>query len=256
MSRDTDPESVPLAPPPVAADVGLVAALAIEINPFLARLTKVRKYSSEKHAILEGELAGKIVAVIVVGPGRKAANRGTELLLAGHRPSWVVSAGLGGALDPELRRDDLVLGDQVIDPDGNRLAIDVKMRDDPGSRVGTGTIVTADAIVRTAAEKAELRGRTGADVVDMETSAVASVCRERDVRFLAVRAISDEAGIDLPSEIAAIFGRSGGYRVGAALGAIWKRPSSLKDLWALREHAISAADRLARFLPGLIDRLS
>ncbi|MDB5353346.1 MAG: nucleoside phosphorylase [Planctomycetota bacterium] len=251
------PAAPPIAPPPVPADVGIVAALSIEINPLIARLSNVRKYSSERHTIVEGELSGKIVAVIIAGPGRKAARRGTQLLLGGHRPQWILSAGFGGALNPDLHRNDLVFGTEVIDPEGNRLTIDLTLHDQEStSRVVTGAIVTSDAIVRTAAEKAALRARTGADVVDMESSAVAAVCSERNVRFLAIRVISDEAGTDLPAEIATILGRSGGYRVGAALGAIWRRPSSLKDMWALREHAVAAADRISRFVPGVLKELS
>src|SRR5437868_2254728 len=92
--------AIPIAPPPTPADIGLVAALPMEVAPLLARLKGPRKYFSERHTIIEGELAGKLVAAIVAGPGRAAARRGTNLLLAGHRPRWVISAGYGGALDP------------------------------------------------------------------------------------------------------------------------------------------------------------
>ena len=244
--------SAPLAPPPMPADVGIVAALGIEVAPFLARLGNVRKYSTDRHSVVEGELAGKLVTVILSGPGRKAARKAANLLIAGHRPRWLVSAGFGGALDPSLKRDDLLFGTEVVDPEGASMAIPIGRPDDPGSGVRSGRIVTVDAIVRTAQDKAALRDRTGADVVDMETSAVATVCREKDIRFVAIRVVSDEADFDLPPEIAAILGRSGGYRVGAALGAIWRRPSSLKDMLALRERAMTAADRLARVLPGVI----
>ena len=86
----------------------------------------------------------------------------------------------------------------------------------------------------------------------METSAVAALCSERGVRFLSIRVVSDEAEVDLPPEIATLMTRSGSYRVGAALRAIWNRPSSLKDFWALHEHAQEAADRLARFMVGAL----
>ena len=89
----------------------------------------------------------------------------------------------------------------------------------------------------------------------METSAVAALCGERAVRFLAIRVISDDARADLPAEIASLLTRSGSYRVGAALRAIWHRPSSLKDFWTLHEHAQEAADRLAAFTAGAIERL-
>jgi adenosylhomocysteine nucleosidase len=52
--------------------------------------------------------------------------------------------------------------------------------------------------VETVPEKAALARKTGAQVVDMETSAVARVCREHDVPLLALRAISDTAGQRIP----------------------------------------------------------
>jgi len=246
-----------VAPAPGPADVGLVAATSIEVDALIRRFTRVRKYHGPRHRVVEGECGGKLVALTVAGMGRGAARRGTQLLLDGHRPQWVVSAGYGGALDPALRRNDVVLPDEVIDEAGARFRIDVALPPGPADRrFGTGRLVTVDRLIMTAAEKAALRSRFGADVVDMETAAVAAVCHERGVRFLALRVISDEAGVDLPREVLAIVGPSGSYRVGAAVGAIWKRPSSLKDLWALREHAVEAADRLADVMPAVLAQLS
>ncbi|HEX8199568.1 MAG TPA: nucleoside phosphorylase, partial [Isosphaeraceae bacterium] len=183
-----------------------------------------------------------------------------ELLLAGHRPRWIVSAGFAGALDPALARDDVVLASEVLDTDGGHFAIDLSVPEagpgpGPGRGIASGRLLTVDAIVRTAAEKAELRRRFGADLVDMETAAVAAFCGERGIRFLPIRVISDEAGTDLPPEVLSILGPSGSYRLGATLGALWRRPASLKDLWALREHAHSAAERLAEIVPGALARL-
>lgn len=246
------------APPPSPADVGLVAALPIEAGPLLDRFTRVRTYAADRLKVVEGRCGGRVVAAVIAGPGRKAARRGAELLLAGHRPAWILSAGFGGALNPDLERNDVVFATEVVDLDGLRLAIDLTppCDDTPGRRITSGRVLTADSIVRTALEKADLRRRFGADVVDMETSAVADVCSVRGVRFLSVRVISDEARTDLPPEVLSILGATGSYRLGAALGAIWRRPSSLKDLWTLRDHAVSAADRLAEVVPGVIERLS
>ena len=241
------------APPPVSADVGVVAALGIEVAPFLAKLGRVRKYSGPKVSVVEGEVAGKLVAVVLAGAGRARAQRGAEVLLDGHRPRWIVSAGFAGALDPTLRRNDLVLASGVVTLEGRRYGIDLAVPEGQGLR--SGRLLTVDEIVRTAAEKAELRRAHGADIVDMESSAVAALCAERGVRFLSARVVSDEAGTDLPPEVLAILGRSGGLRLGAAVGAIWKRPASVKDLLALRTHAAEAADALARFLLGAMARL-
>jgi adenosylhomocysteine nucleosidase len=246
------------APPPLAADVGIVAALAIEVGYLLDRLTRVRKYAGAGHTVIEGEHDGKLIVVLVGGAGRSAARRSAALLLDGHRPRWVVSAGFGGALDPSLRRNDAVMPSEILDADGPRFEIDVQVVGEPpakGPRLTSGRLVTVDSVVRTAAEKAELRARTGANVVDMESSAVAALCSERAVRFLSIRVVTDEAGADLPKEVVALMNRSGSYLVGSALRAIWNRPSSLRDLLALHNHAQEAADRLADVTLAAVARL-
>jgi adenosylhomocysteine nucleosidase len=82
----------------------------------------------------------------------------------------------------------------------------------------------------------------------MESSAVAAVCKESPVRFLSIRVITDDAHTNLPREVARVIAHGGSYRVGAALRAVWQRPSSIKDFWGLYEHAIEASARLARFV--------
>jgi len=244
------------APMPAPADIGVVAATAIEVAPLLARFANVRKYAGPRFTVVEGECAGKVVALVLTGMGRARAQRGAEALLDGHRPRWIVSAGFGGALDPALRRNDLIVPSEVVNLEGRRFAIDLAVPPEAQAQgLRTGRLLTVDDFVRKAAEKADLRRRFDADVVDMETSALAALCGDRGVRFLSVRVISDEAGVDLPPEILAIVGPTGGLRLGATLGALWKRPASVKDLLALRQHAVEAADRLAAFLAGTFPRL-
>jgi adenosylhomocysteine nucleosidase len=245
-----------VAEPPPPADVGIVAALPIEVGPFLASLRDVRKYASAKLTIQEGTWRGRMVALVVGGPGRAAAARAGNLLVAGHRPRWLLSAGFAGALATDLARGDVVLPDEVVDAEGNHARIEVGVNADAGRPVvRSGRLVTVDAVVRTASQKSSLRESSGAICVDMETSAVARLAAERGLRFLAVRVISDDAVADLPPEILSIVGPTGGYRVGAALGAIWKRPAAMKEMLRLRDHAHQAAEALARALQWVIPQL-
>ncbi|GAC1449651.1 MAG: hypothetical protein NVSMB9_33620 [Isosphaeraceae bacterium] len=226
-----------------------MAAMAIEVGFLTDRLTKIRKYSGPSHSVIEGESGGKLVALIISGMGRASARRATEILLDGHQPRCVISAGFAGALDPALKRNEVVFPDEVVDLHGGRVAVDPRVRsslEGQTPRFRAGRLLTVDTLIRTAAEKAELRERHGADIVDMETSAVATLCGERNVCFCSLRIVSDEAGVDLPREIATLMTHTGSYRVGAALRAIWHRPSSLKDFWALHEQAQEAADHLAQ----------
>ena len=116
-------------------------------------------------------------------------------------------------------------------------------------------LLTVDRVVLRSSEKDELHRATGADLVDMETSEVAALCAQRLVRFLSVRIISDDAQSELPREVASILNKSGSYQIGAALRAIWNRPSSLKDFWSLHGQAMESADRLAEFVAHCLARL-
>ncbi len=83
-----------------------------------------------------------------------------------------------------------------------------------------------------------------------------SVARDAKTRFLAVRVISDDMSADLPPEVMSILGRTGSIRAGAVASALWKRPTSAKDMWRLRENATRAAERLATFLDGVVKQLA
>ncbi len=229
--------------------------MPMEVGYLVDLLRRVRKYYTASLTITEGEFDGKIVVVVAGGVGREAARRAAGILLDGHRPSWIISAGFAGALNPEVARGDVALPAEIVDADGRRFPV---VRPEPlgqGIRHLTGRLLTVDGVILTPAEKAELRQEFAADFVDMESSAVAAICAERLIRFLSVRVISDDAHSELPREVAKLIKQSGGRRVGAALRAIWNRPTSLKDLLRLQGQALEAADRLAQFLTHCLGQL-
>jgi adenosylhomocysteine nucleosidase len=246
QTRKNDERSV--APAPAPADVGIVAAMPMEVGDLVNGLKKVLKYQSVAVPVIEGECGGKIIAVAVSGMGRAAAARATEVLIAGHRPRWLISAGFAGALNPAYARNDLVVARQVTDREGSSFAVEPPPEMGASVHHAKGRLLTVDRVILRAADKSELHRSYQADLVDMETSAVAAVCQERMIRFLSIRVISDDAHGDLPAEITAIMNPSGVYRVGAALRSVWRRPSSAKDFWKLYEHSIEAADRLSKFI--------
>ena len=216
------------------ADVGIVAALAIETADLIEGLKDVRRYQSASIPVIEGERGGKTVAVALSGPGRAAARVATDLLFSGHRPRLIIAAGFAGALDPSLQRNDLVLPDETIDRDGFCQQVEKPPAFGAGIRHGRGRLLTVDKVVLLASQKAELRAAYDADLVDMETSAVAEVCRDKLVRFLAVRVISDDAHTDLPREVSSVLAHRGSYRVGGACSGLAAALQRQRFLEALR----------------------
>ena len=73
---------------------------------------------------------------------------------------------------------------------------------------------------------------------------------------MSVRIITDTVDEELPKEIERMLDqKSLAAKLGAAAGAIWKHPSTVKDMWQLKEESLRASDRLARFLVGVVANL-
>lgn len=261
LQSATERDSVSAAdlPNPPPCNILLAFALGVEAGGTVDLLRE--SVTSQCQSFLEhrGSLGQQQVAVVQFGLGRAKARQGTADAIVLHRPSWVVSAGFAGALSPALGRGDIVMADEVVDTDGSRLEIGLKMDRqalEATPRLHTGRLLTVDELVRTVSQRTALANEYEAIACDMETSAVAAVCRREKVRFLSVRIISDVLDDELPAELKQMLGqKSLAGKLGAATGAIFHRPGSLKDLWKLKEDALKTSDRLASFLTGVLPQL-
>jgi adenosylhomocysteine nucleosidase len=261
---------------------GVIFALGIESGSFEDLLSGTVRIRGSGFFIKEGGLKGRRVVVIRSGAGRENAARATEVLIDGHRPQIVISAGFAGGLSPSLKRQDILLADSVIDPKGGQIilrqtlpspdianqgqsssegrplqwplalsSIDPNESIWPGLHVGK--LLTTDHVVHEPAEKQALHQKFQALAVDMETFAVAEVCRGCGAQLCAVRIIHDAAGDVLPPDVERLLRqKSEPARLGAALAAIWRRPGSVKDLWTLKEKSLTASVQLAKFIERLI----
>ena len=244
------------APP---CDAGVLFALASEAGGLEDLLADVVRIKGHGFAVCQGELKRRQVAIAVSGAGRARAARAAEALLAGHRPPWLISAGFCGGLSPELPRHAIVLANALLDGRGNRLEVDLG-RLDPGlvSRQGVhvGAILQVDEVIRRPADKRAAGEAHQALAADLESLAVAEVCRGRSVSFLAIRVVSDAVDDKLPREVEKLLHqKTRTARFGAALGAILNRPGSFKEMYQLHANALLASDRLARFLAAVIQQL-
>lgn len=235
------------------ADISMVCALAREVTPFLDRCLKVRKYSGGNFTFRGGRFEGIRIATVESGMGFARARKATQALIDAHSPPWVLSVGYSGALQPGMNVGDIVMANSIVDTHGNELTVDLKMPEQKGLHVGR--CVTSDEMVRLVNNKKSLGVKYDAIAVDMESLAVAQVCRDMKTRFMSVRVLSDDLSFDLPEEVMTVIGESGSLRWGATVGSLWRRPGSIKDMWRLREAAIIAGGNLAKFLEGVIVQL-
>ncbi len=241
------------------ADVGIVFALGIESGGMEDLLEGIVTTQGHGFTVKQGGYKGRHVAMVRSQAGTKAAGRATQALIAGHKPRWIICAGFAGGLVAGLKRHDMIMAESVINTAGKRLRVDLRV--DPESLAKTpgvhvGGILTSEKIARLPSQKRSLGERYPALAVDMESFAVAEACREEQVRFLAVRVITDPVEEQLPADVERLLRQNTRVsRMGAVVGAVWNRPGSVKDMWQLRENALLASDRLAKFLGATIEQL-
>jgi adenosylhomocysteine nucleosidase len=151
------------------------------------------------------------------------------------------------------------MADSVASEAGENLSVGIKLQPEViGATKGlhVGRLLTVDRLIRRPEERRQLGSAHAALACDMETFAVAAACRELKTRLLSVRIISDTLEDELPPEIENLLAqRSLAGKIGAAAGAVMHRLGAAKDLWKLREDALKASDRLAKFLRGVVRQL-
>ncbi len=240
------------------AELGIIFALSIESGRLVDRLKAVRVTRGDGFTVREGTLSERHILIVESGPGAACAIKATNALIDTHRPRLIVSSGFAGGLDAALHRLDLIVPTSIVDAEGNEIAVDASVVPNwlnDFNDLHRGRLLTMNRIVRLPSEKQQLGCRLRAVAVDMESHAVAAVCRNRQTPFLAVRAISDAATDELPPDIGKLLSQTSfAGQFGAALGSIFRRPAAVKDMFQLHQSALAASERLAQFLEKLIER--
>jgi adenosylhomocysteine nucleosidase len=199
----------------------------------------------------------------VFGDGATLRVRLSEL--AHLRPVAVISWGVCGGLDPQLRPGDLVLGAEVVSA-SERIPTDEAVTSslarrliDGGARVTLERVAGVSAPVSSAPDKAELRRATGAAAVDMESLAAGRFALERQAPFVILRAVADPADRDLPPLVLSAVDSDGRIKAATVFGRLARSPGQLSGLIAAARDSRAAFGTLGRcrgLLPGLFFGLS
>lgn len=182
------------------------------------------------------------VQVLVTGIGRRNAAASVRAALTEQRPRLVITSGFAGGLDPALARGTVVFEANATFPLADRLE---------GAGARRVRFYCADRMAVTAAEKQRLREMTGADAVEMESTAIQAVCREANLQCATVRVISDAADEDLPLDFNQFARADQSLELGKLALAIVRRPRLLAPLLRLRRTTREAATRLAAVLTAV-----
>lgn len=167
-------------------------------------------------------------------------------LLAGQTPRLLICAGFAGGLAPQLRIDDLVVAENLSTPE---VLAKVTAVTSTATPYVFGSIISRTLPVESIADKAALHRATGALAVDMESEAVAAVCRVAGVPLFVVRTISDPADAPLPSPLPIGLMCKDSIRASSACSSTWRHiQASSRHSQPSSAALPPARQALARFL--------
>lgn len=183
------------------------------------------------------------VDVLLTGMGKAKAGQAVASALQGGRPSCIISSGFAGALSPRL-----MLGDVVFEADRS-FPLQCGLVQAGAKPVA---FTCADRIASTVSEKAALRASTGADAVEMESTAIRKACADAGVPMLTVRVISDEADEDLPVDFNRFVRPDQTLAIGALLREVACSPRLIPRLLTFKRRTRRAAVKLGDFLAAFL----
>jgi len=216
--------------------VGLLAPMPSEMSP-LARSLSLQRAPGKP--VWRGRIGRTELVGTRTGVGTKLASETTARLLDETNPQHVMIVGIAGGMGPSQVGDVLFPG-AVVDKDTGD-----EFRATPiGAVEPSGRLVTHDDFDIGPDELQRLVG-AGFVAVDMETAAVARVCNERGVPWMAVRAISDLVGVT-PGDVIDLANPDGTPNVGASLRYLATKPWRIPKLVRLARDSTAAARAAAR----------
>lgn len=218
-------------------EVALIAALEREVRGLVRGWSRVeREYAGRKYGFFEREE----VVVVCGGIGAEAARRAAEAVIALYHPAMLQSIGFAGALETALQVGDVFTPGVVVDGrDGSRTGV-------PG---GSGVLVTFMAVAGVE-QKRKLAEAYGAKAVDMEAAAIAAAASAHELRFGAVKVISDELDFEMP-EMGRFLDSRGHFKTGSFTAYAILRPWLWGRVALLAKNSSKAAKMLARHLDGV-----
>lgn len=218
--------------------VGIVIALKAEANC----LTSARLPYNEIACL------GNDTLVWLCGMGDHAARAAAKGLQA-NGATALISFGVAGALDSNLRPGDLVLPEAIHAGKIYPVALDWRDRLQlllPSHlSIANGILATSPVTLTSEAEKRELATATGACAVDMESGAIAEIAANADMPFLAIRAIIDSIEFSPPPALSDAVYPDGSVNLFDLLKLLWKRSVSLHILFQLATGMRAACNTLS-----------
>ncbi len=197
--------------------IGIIVAMAKEYDLVLPLLSRRIEQNVNGFRIASGNIGNHAVALMQCGIGKVNAAVGTLSLIDTFAPELILNTGVAGGADSSVGILDVLVATGVAYHDvwcgpGTRygraagcpevmtcapVVADVASTLADASRLKYGLLCSGDKFISTEEEVRFIKSKfPEALAVDMESGAIAQVCRMKDVPFGVIRVISDTPGAE------------------------------------------------------------
>ncbi len=183
----------------------------------------------ESEAKIARKVQGASVACAAARP-HKARDLARELVAQGA--TRLMSFGIAGSLDSSIKLGDVFIGTRVASANGQWLCNEAWGRELANKipHAKRGSVYGSETLVATTAEKDSLNQTTGCAIVDMESQCLAEIAVAAKIPMIVVRAVCDDAVMNVPPFVMAAIAEDGSIKVLRALGYLVLHPTQIGDL--------------------------
>lgn len=196
--------------------IAIIGAMDSEINEIRSNLKHTRTIQKNDFIITKGTLGNNNIVLAKSGVGKVAASTTAQFIIDEYNPIYIINTGIAGSLSPNMKAGSVVIGENMVQHDfdvtafGNpRGYIDNGIEPDKptvfhsdnklieifkkesAANLILGTIATGDIFINQKKQKQEIRNEFHADIIDMESAAIAQTAQRNNIPLLVIRTISD-----------------------------------------------------------------
>jgi len=200
-------------------NIAIMGAMVEEIEPLLEYFKEYKTVKFAKNRYYLTQYKGHNIIITYSKIGKVFATLTAATMIEKFDAEILLFSGVAGAINPDLKIGDLIIGDELCQHDLDITAFghphgyvpegQVCIKSDESLKktafevakemnipLKNGIIATGDQFIANEKTKEWIKGTFKADALEMEGAAVAVVCDALDIPFFILRAISDAADMD------------------------------------------------------------
>lgn len=202
--------------------IGVIGALDIEIERLVEKMERPVRREVSGIPFVCGSIHGVETVVARAGVGKVNAAVCAQTMALIYEPELIINSGVSGALSPELRVGDVVIGTDVVQHDVDTTALGdepgfvstvdrlsfpldnfastaiAAAAEELGIRAVRGRIASGEQFVASTERKEEIVRLFSAVTCEMEAGAIAHVCFLNRIPCAVIRSISDGGNEEAP----------------------------------------------------------